>query len=101
MCRANGFVRFEEQEDMLASYDLTDRGAEMDYFLIAINFLSIYTFNCVIGILFVSFRYYMLSIFFFLFFLFRTVSTLHAIVVGLFCLYILFFDEAINQDPVW
>ncbi|MCJ8728558.1 hypothetical protein PDJAM_G00005880 [Pangasius djambal] len=31
----------------------------------------------------------------------RTVSTFHAILVGLFCLYILFFDEAINQDPVW
>ncbi|XP_062847498.1 TLC domain-containing protein 4-B isoform X1 [Trichomycterus rosablanca] len=31
----------------------------------------------------------------------RTVSTLHAFLVGLFCLYILFFDEAVNQDPVW
>ncbi|XP_016301475.1 transmembrane protein 56-B-like isoform X1 [Sinocyclocheilus anshuiensis] len=31
----------------------------------------------------------------------RTVSTLHALLVGLFCLYILFFDEAVNQDPVW
>ncbi|XP_036441619.1 TLC domain-containing protein 4-B isoform X2 [Colossoma macropomum] len=31
----------------------------------------------------------------------RTVSTLHAILVGLFCLYILCFDEAVNQDPVW
>ena len=32
---------------------------------------------------------------------FRTVSTLHALVVGLFCLYILRFDDAINEDPVW
>ncbi|XP_041718197.1 TLC domain-containing protein 4-B isoform X3 [Coregonus clupeaformis] len=31
----------------------------------------------------------------------RTVSTLHALVVGLFCLYILLFDDAINEDPVW
>ncbi|XP_067107702.1 TLC domain-containing protein 4-B [Osmerus mordax] len=31
----------------------------------------------------------------------RTVSTLHALVVGLFCLYILRFDDAINDDPVW
>lgn len=31
----------------------------------------------------------------------RTVSTLHALLVGLFCLCILFFDEAVNQDPVW
>lgn len=31
----------------------------------------------------------------------RTVSTLHALLVGLFCLYILFFDKAVNQDPVW
>ncbi|MBN3296642.1 TLC domain-containing protein 4-B [Amia ocellicauda] len=31
----------------------------------------------------------------------RTVSTLHALVVGIFCLYILFFDDAVNEDPVW
>ncbi|XP_077365528.1 TLC domain-containing protein 4-B isoform X2 [Festucalex cinctus] len=31
----------------------------------------------------------------------RTVSTLHALLVGLFCLYILFFDAAVNEDPVW
>nr|XP_013998648.1 unnamed protein product [Salmo salar] len=31
----------------------------------------------------------------------RTVSTLHALLVGLFCLYILLFDDAINEDPVW
>ncbi|XP_019897547.1 TLC domain-containing protein 4-B isoform X1 [Esox lucius] len=31
----------------------------------------------------------------------RTVSTLHALVVGLFCLYILLFDDAVNEDPVW
>ncbi|XP_048844369.1 TLC domain-containing protein 4-B-like [Brienomyrus brachyistius] len=31
----------------------------------------------------------------------RTVSTLHAVVMGLFCLYILFFDDAINKDPIW
>ncbi|KAJ8279158.1 hypothetical protein COCON_G00062240 [Conger conger] len=31
----------------------------------------------------------------------RTVSTFHALVVGLFCLYILLFDDAINEDPVW
>ncbi|XP_023660403.2 TLC domain-containing protein 4-B isoform X1 [Paramormyrops kingsleyae] len=31
----------------------------------------------------------------------RTVSTFHALVVGLFCLYILLFDDAVNQDPVW
>ncbi|XP_050780573.1 TLC domain-containing protein 4-like [Gopherus flavomarginatus] len=31
----------------------------------------------------------------------RCVSTLHALIVGLFCLYILFFDEAINANPIW
>ncbi|XP_056439695.1 TLC domain-containing protein 4-B-like [Gadus macrocephalus] len=31
----------------------------------------------------------------------RTVSTLHALLVGLFCLYILFFDDLVNEDPVW
>uniref|UniRef100_A0A8C5GZL7 Transmembrane protein 56-B-like n=1 Tax=Gouania willdenowi TaxID=441366 RepID=A0A8C5GZL7_GOUWI len=31
----------------------------------------------------------------------RTVSTLHALLVGVFCLYILFFDDAVNEDPVW
>ncbi|KAI1891449.1 hypothetical protein AGOR_G00143930 [Albula goreensis] len=31
----------------------------------------------------------------------RTVSTFHALVVGLFCLYILLFDDAVNEDPVW
>uniref|UniRef100_A0A8C4QFP5 Si:dkey-10f21.4 n=1 Tax=Eptatretus burgeri TaxID=7764 RepID=A0A8C4QFP5_EPTBU len=31
----------------------------------------------------------------------RTVSTLHALIVGTFCLYILWFDEAVNIDPVW
>ncbi|XP_064817870.1 TLC domain-containing protein 4-B-like, partial [Oncorhynchus masou masou] len=31
----------------------------------------------------------------------RTVSTLHALVVGFFCLYILLFDDAVNEDPVW
>ncbi|XP_014349809.1 TLC domain-containing protein 4-B isoform X2 [Latimeria chalumnae] len=31
----------------------------------------------------------------------RTVSTLHALVVGAFCLYILWFDDAVNADPVW
>ncbi|KAJ8270324.1 hypothetical protein GJAV_G00113010 [Gymnothorax javanicus] len=31
----------------------------------------------------------------------RTVSTLHALVVGVFCIYILLFDHAINLDPVW
>ncbi|XP_059182568.1 TLC domain-containing protein 4-B-like isoform X1 [Centropristis striata] len=31
----------------------------------------------------------------------RTVSTFHALLVGLFCLYILFFDDAVNEDPVW
>ncbi|XP_028666955.2 TLC domain-containing protein 4-B [Erpetoichthys calabaricus] len=31
----------------------------------------------------------------------RTVSTLHALIVGIFCLYILMFDDAVNEDPVW
>ncbi|XP_069087583.1 TLC domain-containing protein 4 [Pleurodeles waltl] len=31
----------------------------------------------------------------------RTVSTFHALVVGCFCLYILWFDDAVNADPVW
>ncbi|XP_066538827.1 transmembrane protein 56-B-like [Hoplias malabaricus] len=31
----------------------------------------------------------------------RAVSTAHALVVGLLCLYILLFDEAIKKDPVW
>uniref|UniRef100_UPI00358F22BE TLC domain-containing protein 4-B-like isoform X2 n=1 Tax=Myxine glutinosa TaxID=7769 RepID=UPI00358F22BE len=31
----------------------------------------------------------------------RIVSTLHALVVGTFCLYILWFDKAVNVDPVW
>nr|XP_057915890.1 TLC domain-containing protein 4-B-like [Doryrhamphus excisus] len=31
----------------------------------------------------------------------RTVSTLHALLVGIFCLYILLFDDAVNEDPVW
>ncbi|MGH0132663.1 UNVERIFIED_CONTAM: hypothetical protein FKN15_050029 [Acipenser sinensis] len=31
----------------------------------------------------------------------RTVSTFHALVVGIFCLYILHFDDAVNEDPVW
>ncbi|XP_075758467.1 TLC domain-containing protein 4-like [Pelodiscus sinensis] len=31
----------------------------------------------------------------------RCVSTLHALIVGLFCLYILYFDEAINANPIW
>lgn len=31
----------------------------------------------------------------------RTVSSLHAVIVGLFCLYILQFDDAVNADPVW
>ncbi|TNN34307.1 Transmembrane protein 56-B [Liparis tanakae] len=29
------------------------------------------------------------------------VSTVHALVVGLFCLYILWFDDVVNADPVW
>ncbi|XP_016357777.1 transmembrane protein 56-B [Sinocyclocheilus anshuiensis] len=31
----------------------------------------------------------------------RAVSTVHALVVGLFCLYIYIFDEPIQKDPVW
>ncbi|XP_035261755.1 TLC domain-containing protein 4-B-like [Anguilla rostrata] len=31
----------------------------------------------------------------------RFVSTVHALIVGLFCLYILWFDDAVNADPVW
>ncbi|XP_072547359.1 TLC domain-containing protein 4-B [Salminus brasiliensis] len=31
----------------------------------------------------------------------RAVSTAHALVVGLLCLYILLFDEATRKDPVW
>ncbi|XP_048870120.1 TLC domain-containing protein 4-B-like isoform X1 [Brienomyrus brachyistius] len=31
----------------------------------------------------------------------RLVSTVHALIVGLFCLYILWFDGAVNEDPVW
>ncbi|XP_012673632.1 TLC domain-containing protein 4-B [Clupea harengus] len=31
----------------------------------------------------------------------RTVSTVHALIVGLFCLYILRYDDAVNADPVW
>ncbi|TRZ03594.1 hypothetical protein DNTS_022036, partial [Danionella cerebrum] len=31
----------------------------------------------------------------------RAVSTVHALLVGLFCLYIYIFDEAIQKDPVW
>ncbi|CAL8271313.1 unnamed protein product [Lota lota] len=31
----------------------------------------------------------------------RLVSTVHALVVGLFCLYILCFDDKVNADPVW
>ncbi|KAL4657976.1 transmembrane protein 56-B-like [Arapaima gigas] len=31
----------------------------------------------------------------------RMVSTIHACIVGLFCLYILWFDDAVNADPVW
>ncbi|KAJ8409530.1 hypothetical protein AAFF_G00229310 [Aldrovandia affinis] len=30
----------------------------------------------------------------------RIVSTLHAFIVGLFCFYILLFDDAVNLDPV-
>lgn len=32
---------------------------------------------------------------------FRTVSTFHALLVGIFCLHILLFDDAVNEDPVW
>ncbi|KAM6976559.1 TLC domain-containing protein 4-B-like [Aplochiton taeniatus] len=31
----------------------------------------------------------------------RTVSTFHALVVGLFCVFIFLFDDAVNKDPVW
>ncbi|KAG9264518.1 TLC domain-containing protein 4-B [Astyanax mexicanus] len=31
----------------------------------------------------------------------RLVSTIHALIVGLFCVYILWFDDAVNEDPVW
>ncbi|XP_063154352.1 TLC domain-containing protein 4 [Candoia aspera] len=31
----------------------------------------------------------------------RTVSTFHALVVGIFCVYILLYDEASNADRVW
>uniref|UniRef100_A0A8C4TH68 TLC domain containing 4b n=3 Tax=Erpetoichthys calabaricus TaxID=27687 RepID=A0A8C4TH68_ERPCA len=31
----------------------------------------------------------------------RLVSTVHALIVGTLCLYILWFDEAVNKDPVW
>ncbi|XP_009684284.1 TLC domain-containing protein 4 isoform X3 [Struthio camelus] len=31
----------------------------------------------------------------------RTVSTFHALVVGVFCLYILLYDEAVNADHIW
>ncbi|XP_034567531.1 LOW QUALITY PROTEIN: TLC domain-containing protein 4-B [Notolabrus celidotus] len=31
----------------------------------------------------------------------RLVSTVHALVVGLFCLYILQYDDAVNANPVW
>ncbi|XP_058032933.1 TLC domain-containing protein 4 [Ahaetulla prasina] len=31
----------------------------------------------------------------------RTVSTFHALVVGIFCVYILLYDEAVNADRVW
>ncbi|XP_048848213.1 TLC domain-containing protein 4-B-like isoform X1 [Brienomyrus brachyistius] len=31
----------------------------------------------------------------------RVVSTIHALIVGFFCLYILWFDDAVNMDPVW
>ncbi|KAI9533429.1 TLC domain-containing protein 4-B [Dissostichus eleginoides] len=31
----------------------------------------------------------------------RLVSTVHALIVGLFCLYILWFDHVVNADPVW
>ncbi|KAL6103439.1 uncharacterized protein ACO6RY_02840 [Pungitius sinensis] len=31
----------------------------------------------------------------------RLVSTVHALIVGLFCLYILWFDDAVNANPVW
>nr|XP_028588573.1 transmembrane protein 56 isoform X2 [Podarcis muralis] len=31
----------------------------------------------------------------------RTVSSFHALLVGVFCLYILMYDEAVNADHVW
>ncbi|XP_030062249.1 TLC domain-containing protein 4 [Microcaecilia unicolor] len=31
----------------------------------------------------------------------RIVSTFHALLVGSFCLYILWFDDAVNADPIW
>ncbi|XP_075062809.1 TLC domain-containing protein 4-like [Mixophyes fleayi] len=31
----------------------------------------------------------------------RCVSTIHALIVGSFCLYILAFDDAVNDDPIW
>ncbi|XP_069623308.1 TLC domain-containing protein 4-like [Ranitomeya imitator] len=31
----------------------------------------------------------------------RIVSTVHALIVGSFCLYILVYDDAVNADPVW
>ncbi|KYO37944.1 TLC domain-containing protein 4 [Alligator mississippiensis] len=31
----------------------------------------------------------------------RCVSTLHALLVGSFCLYILWYDAAVNADPIW
>uniref|UniRef100_U3EQA6 Transmembrane protein 56-B n=1 Tax=Micrurus fulvius TaxID=8637 RepID=U3EQA6_MICFL len=31
----------------------------------------------------------------------RCVSTLHAVIVGLFCLYILWYDAAVNVNPIW
>ncbi|GCB66375.1 hypothetical protein scyTo_0007869 [Scyliorhinus torazame] len=31
----------------------------------------------------------------------RVVSTFHALVVGLLCLYLLWFDDAVNADPIW
>ncbi|XP_077186049.1 TLC domain-containing protein 4-B-like [Paroedura picta] len=31
----------------------------------------------------------------------RCVSTVHAVVVGLFCLYILQYDDAVNANPIW
>ena len=35
------------------------------------------------------------------FFLFRTVSTLHALVVSPISLYIFLFDEGVNEDLIW
>uniref|UniRef100_A0A8C2F6H0 TLC domain containing 4b n=1 Tax=Cyprinus carpio TaxID=7962 RepID=A0A8C2F6H0_CYPCA len=31
----------------------------------------------------------------------RLVSTIHALIVGLFCVYILWYDDAVNEDPFW